>query len=91
LLNEIRRIALRATEFAKAQCNTIRNKLLKIGAQVMVSVRRVSVSLASGYPYQEIFLRAFRNLHKASKTLTQVVLLRLINRLKYNPWEIRAR
>jgi hypothetical protein len=65
LLTELRRIALCATEFAKAQCNTIRNKLLKIGAQVMVSVRRVSVSLASGCPYQEIFLQAFQNLRKA--------------------------
>ncbi len=64
LLTELRRIALRATEFAKAQCNIIRNKLLKIGAQVIVSVRRVSVSLASGCPYQEIFLQAFQNLRK---------------------------
>ena len=45
LLNELRRVGLRSTEFAKAQCHTIRNKLLKIGGQIRISVRRISFSL----------------------------------------------
>ena len=62
LLDELRRISLRSTDFAKAQCHTIRNKLFKIGAQIRISVRRICVSLADGYPYQNIFLQAYENL-----------------------------
>ena len=65
LLNELRRVGLRSTEFAKAQCHTIRNKLLKIGGQIRISVRRISFSLADGYPYQKIFYQAYDNLRKA--------------------------
>jgi hypothetical protein len=65
LLNELRRVGLRSTEFAKAQCHTIRNKLLKIGGQIRISVRRISFSLANGYPYQETFYQAYDNLRKA--------------------------
>lgn len=65
LLNELRRVGLRSTEFAKAQCHTIRNKLLKIGGQILTSVRRISFSLANGYPYQEVFYQAYDNLRKA--------------------------
>jgi len=65
LLNELRRVGLRSTEFAKAQCHTIRNKLLKIGGQIRISVRRISFSLANGYPYQKIFYQAYDNLRKA--------------------------
>ena len=65
LLSELRRRALAGTQFAKAQCHTIRLKLLKIGAQVRVSVRRVSVSFASSYPYQGIFFQIVTNLKKA--------------------------
>jgi len=64
-LNELRRVALRATELAKATCQTIRLKLLKIGARVRYSVRRISISLASGYPYQDVFAVATQNLHTA--------------------------
>lgn len=48
----------------KAQCQTIRLKLLKIGAQVKITVRKVWVSLAEGCPYQDIFLRAHANLRR---------------------------
>jgi hypothetical protein len=65
LLSELRRRVLPETEFAQAQCHTIRLKLLKIGAQVRVSVRRIYVSLASGYPYQEAFYRIMANLKQA--------------------------
>ena len=59
LLSELRRRALRGTDLETAQCDTIRLKLLKIGAQVRISVRRISVRLASSYPYQQTFLQAY--------------------------------
>ncbi|MCP5002591.1 MAG: hypothetical protein GY941_01375 [Planctomycetes bacterium] len=62
LLDELRRIGLRPTDFAKSQCHTIRNKLFKIGAQIRISVRRICISLADGYPYQKIFQQAYDNL-----------------------------
>lgn len=55
LLNELRRLGLAGTELAHARCDTIRNKLLKIGAQVRVTVRRVRVHLSSSYPYAALF------------------------------------
>ena len=58
LLNSLRRLGLAGTELAEAQCQTIRLKLLKIGALVRVTVRRVWVHLASGCPYAEVFRRA---------------------------------
>ena len=64
-LNELRRVGLRSTELAKATCQSIRLKVLKIGALVRRSVRRISVSLAGGYPYQEIFAVAAGNLQLA--------------------------
>jgi hypothetical protein len=64
-LNELRRVGLRATQMASATCQTIRLKLLKIGARVRYSVRRVSISLAGGYPYQGVFAAAVANLANA--------------------------
>jgi hypothetical protein len=64
-LNELRRVGLRATELAKATCQTIRLKVLKIGALVRRSVRRFSVSLAGGYPYQEVFATVVGNLQRS--------------------------
>ena len=53
LLSELRRIALRHTQFAFATCGTIRLKLLKIGALVRRSVRRIKFAMqASGFPWQ---------------------------------------
>ena len=46
LLHTLRCAALKGTQWAKAQCQTIRLKLLKIGGQIRVSVRRVSLSLS---------------------------------------------
>jgi len=64
-LNELRRVGLRTTQMATATCQTIRLKLLKIGARVRQSVRRVTISLAGGYPYQEVFAAAAGNLASA--------------------------
>jgi hypothetical protein len=47
---------------AAAQCNTIRLKLLKVGAQVKVTVRKVWISLAGGYPYASVFCQVYHNL-----------------------------
>jgi hypothetical protein len=55
LLQMLRRLGLANTELAQAQCATIRLKLLKIGALIRISVRRVWVSLAGGYPYVDLF------------------------------------
>jgi len=55
LLQTLRRTALAGTELAKAQCGTIRRKLLKIGAQIRVTVRKVWVMLSSGYPLAALF------------------------------------
>ena len=62
ILSALRRLGLRSTEMAQAQCDTIRLKLLKIGAQVRFSVRRILVSIATGYPYQSLFCQALANL-----------------------------
>lgn len=57
-----RRIGLRATELAQAQVSTIRTKLLKIGARIGVTVRKVWVSTASGYPWQALYQQVWENL-----------------------------
>jgi hypothetical protein len=62
LLCALRRLGLSCTSMARSRCDTIRLRLLKIGAQVKVSVRRVWVSMASSYPYQELFAGIWRRL-----------------------------
>jgi hypothetical protein len=62
LLCALRRIGLAHTEFATATCATIRLKLLKIGALVRVSVRRVSIAMASACPSQHAFALAHARL-----------------------------
>jgi hypothetical protein len=66
LMQGLRRLGLKETEMAQAQCQTIRVKLLRIGAQIRVTVRKVWVSLAAGYPFAKIFTEAYRNLMAAS-------------------------
>jgi hypothetical protein len=65
LLDSLRRLALRATDLADATCGTIRRKLLKIGALVTISVRRIKLAMASGCPYKEVFAVAHRALAAA--------------------------
>jgi hypothetical protein len=62
LLQTLRRIGLAGTEWEKAQCGTIRRKLLKIGAQIRVTVRKVWISLAGGYPHAALFARVLATL-----------------------------
>ena len=59
LICALRRIALPHTRFAKASCGTIRLALLKIGALVTISVRRIKFAMASGCPYQQDFRKAY--------------------------------
>jgi hypothetical protein len=67
LLCALRRIALRHTQFAEATCGTIRLKLLKIGALVRVSVRRIKIAMASACPYQNEFALAHLRLTAAAR------------------------
>ena len=66
LLDALRRIGLRHTQFAAATCGTIRLKLLKIGAQVRTSVRRIKVAMASACPYQAEYHLAYLYLRRAA-------------------------
>jgi hypothetical protein len=65
LLCALRRIGLAHTQFAQATCGTIRLNLLKIGALVRISVRRVKIAMASAYPWQHEFALAHAMLAKA--------------------------
>jgi hypothetical protein len=65
LMEALRRLGLKQTELAEAQCVTIRLKLLKIGAQIRITVRKVWVSLAGGYPYEELFAQVYTQLRAA--------------------------
>lgn len=68
LLDALRRVGLRHTQFANATCGTIRLKLLKIGARVRASVRRLYLAMASGCPYQTEFALAHISLQRAYDT-----------------------
>ena len=62
LMNALRRIGLKGTALAKATCGTIRLKLLKLGAQITLSVRRIVIHFASACPYQDVFHQAWQQL-----------------------------
>ena len=62
LMEALRRLGLKQSDLAQAQCSTIRLKLLKIGALVRITVRRVWVSMAEGYPYADLFAQAWARL-----------------------------
>lgn len=55
LMERLRAIGLKGTGMARAQMQTIRLKLLKIGAVITHNTRRVRVHLSSAYPYKETF------------------------------------
>jgi hypothetical protein len=66
MLCALRRIALQNTPFAKASCGTIRLKLLKIGALVRTSVRRIKIAMASGCPDAQVWGQAAVRLNAAA-------------------------
>ena len=55
LLETLRRVALHGTALARAQCGTLRLKLLRIGAIVLRNTRRIRLLLSSAYPNRELF------------------------------------
>jgi hypothetical protein len=62
LIDTLRRVGLKGTEMAQAEVNTIRLRLLKIGALVRVSVRKIWVSLASAHPAAMVFAHVYATL-----------------------------
>jgi len=68
LMERLRALGLAGTELARATAGSVRLKLLKVAAQVHVSVRRVYVQLSSAYPLQELFRYCHRRLMLAVPT-----------------------
>ena len=62
LVEALRRLALKGTQWAQAQVDTIRLKLFKIGAIVRISVRRIVLQMNSAYPWKDIYAQAFHAL-----------------------------
>ena len=69
LVNELRSVALRGTPLAKAQVWTIRVRLLKVGALVRQSVRRLVISLSSSFPLKAIWRAALANIQQVRSEL----------------------
>ena len=84
LICALRRLGLAQTRLARATCGTIRLKLLKIGAQVRVSVRRIKVAMASACPY------ACAATIKASLTLIVAAQADLPDACVWRPWRFRG-
>jgi len=66
LIEHLRRVGLRGSELARAQVGSIRCKLLKIGARVAVSCRRIVLHLSGAFPLRELFARALARLLPSS-------------------------
>jgi hypothetical protein len=62
LMHGLRRLGLKGTELERAQATTIRLRLLKIGAQIRITVRKVWLSMASSFPLQRLFGQVCQNL-----------------------------
>ena len=66
LVETLRRLGLKHTRLENATCGSIRLKLLKLGARVRLSVRRIVVSMTSGCPYQNEFALAHARIRVAA-------------------------
>lgn len=64
LAQALREMGLKGTAMEKAQCGTIREKLFKIGAQIVVSFRRIWIHYSEAYPLQSLFERIMENLRR---------------------------
>lgn len=64
LIEALRRLGLKETYFERSQTDTLRTKLFKIGAQVVISVRRVKLSFSETWPYQRCFERILQNIRR---------------------------
>ena len=69
LLAALRQFGLQGTEMSQARCDTIRLKLLKLGALVRTTVRRVWISFSESCPYQRVFAQVYENLRRWSSPL----------------------
>ena len=67
LMQALRELGLAGTKMAKAQCSTIRVRLLKIGARVRVTVRKVWISMATGHPAGSLFAQVYGNLQRLER------------------------
>ena len=74
LITLLRRVGLQGTTLARAQADTIRTRILKIGARITVSRRRIRIAFASVYPLQQLFAHVLAALRappaRASPRLT---------------------
>ncbi len=64
LVQTLRRLGLKDTVLEKAQCDTIRLKLFKVGARIRISVRKVWISFSESYPYADLFQQIFTKLQQ---------------------------
>ena len=64
LMHGLRRLGLDGTQHARAQCTTIRLKLLKIGARIRITVRKVWLSFSEAYPYTRDFAQILANIRR---------------------------
>jgi hypothetical protein len=64
LMHGLRRLGLEGTQHAKAQCTSIRLKLLKIGARIRITVRKVWLSFSEAYPYASDFAQILANVRR---------------------------
>jgi hypothetical protein len=67
MLRALRQFGLAQTELAQAQAETIRVKLLKLGAVARVTVRKVWLSLSESYPLREVFVRVVAALRQVAE------------------------
>jgi hypothetical protein len=67
LMEALRRIGLKGSQLADATCGTIRLKLLKIGALVKLSARRLKIAMASVFPCQQEYRSAYVLLGQAAR------------------------
>ena len=64
LMQTLRRLGLNGTSMARAQCDTIRLKLFKIGAHIRISVRRIRIAFSESYPYADLFRQVMQQLQR---------------------------
>jgi hypothetical protein len=64
LMQALRELGLAGTQMARAQCGTIRLRLLKIGARVRITARKIWISMASGHPAQALFAQVYTKLQQ---------------------------
>jgi hypothetical protein len=70
MMRALREFGLQGTEMAQAQCSTIRVKLLKLGAVIRVTTRRVVVSLSEAFAFRDVFMKVWQNLRDLATPLS---------------------